>query len=162
MIYFILTSLFFFLAIRQGNEGVVLRLFGGSDDGLFYWEQAKNVAAGREAILTSIYPIIIGYLVKITGIENVFVVRLFNYMGFILLTILGLHLLKIFFENEGEEKNLDIKCLYDARIVMLLAFMLYGSLIMNVTLSIYRDIWIYALYLMSTILSIKVFFGRGN
>ena len=44
--YFILTTAIFFIAVNQGNEGVTLRLFGGGDDGFFYWTQARNIAAG--------------------------------------------------------------------------------------------------------------------
>lgn len=58
--YFILTTIIFFIALSQGNEGVSIRLFGGGDDGFFYWNQAKNIAHGEPAVLTSIYPLIIG------------------------------------------------------------------------------------------------------
>lgn len=158
--YFILTTIIFFIALNQGNDGVTLRLFGGGDDGFFYWRQARNIAAGQDAILTSIYPLIIGYLIKITRIESVYIIRIFNYIGFILLVIFGLCLIEMFFKLEN--KDIESKYIYNAKILILISFLCYPSLQMNVNLSIYRDIWIYFLYLLSTTLSIKVIFYKKN
>lgn len=158
--YFILTTAIFFIVINQGNEGVSLKLFGGGDDGYFYWKQAKNIASGQDAILTSIYPLIIGYLIKITGLKSVYLIRIFNYIGFIFLIILSMHMIKVFLKFE--DKNIESKFIYNAKILILISFLCYPSLQMNVNLSIYRDIWIYTLYLLSTILSIKVIFYKKN
>ena len=54
--YLFITTLMYFLSLSQGNEGVTYRLFGGGDDGYFYWIQAQNVADGNTWIRTSIYP----------------------------------------------------------------------------------------------------------
>ena len=158
--YFILTTAIFFIAVNQGNEGVTLRLFGGGDDGFFYWTQARNIAVGQPAVLTSIYPLIIGYLIKITGIESVYVIRIFNYIGFILLIIFSLHLIEMFFKLEDEK--IALKYIYNAKILILISFLFYASLQMNVNLSIYRDVWIYTLYVLSIILSIKLIFYKKN
>ncbi|NLJ73232.1 MAG: hypothetical protein GX333_09495, partial [Syntrophomonadaceae bacterium] len=158
IIYFTLTTVIFFLALNYGNEGVTVQLFGGGDDGLTYWAQAQNVAKGHSAVITSIYTVIIGNLIKITGIENVYLIRIFNYLGFILLVILATHLISLIFRLE--EKRIDPRVILNAKIIILLSFLFYASLQMNLNLSIYRDIWIYMLYLLATILTIRIIFYR--
>lgn len=160
LFYFIVTTTIFFLALTQGNQGISIRLFGGGDDGYFYWEQAKNIASGKEAIITSIYPVILGYIIKFTGIENVYIIRMFNYFGFILLIIFTSHLIKIIFKYD--KPDINRKYIYEAKIMLLILFLFYASLQMNVNLSIYRDIWIYTLYILSTILSVKLLFQKNN
>ncbi len=157
LVYFILTTMIFFIGLKLGNEGITAYIFGG-DDGFFYWEQAKNIAAGRDAILTSIYPLIIGYLIKITGIESVYIIRIFNYCGFILLVLLSIYLIEMLFKLEG--RKIESKYALSAKILLLVCFLFYASLQMNVNLSIYRDIWIYTLYVLSIILSIRIIFYK--
>lgn len=158
--YFSLTSLFFLLAFNKDHEGISLNLFGGGDDGYFYWEQAKNISHGQDAILTSIYPVIIGYLLKITGIENVYIIRLFNLLGFIILLILSYYTVSLIFKFN--DIRLEKSYIYDAKNLLLICFLCYSSLLMYANLSIFRDIWIYSLYLLSVILSIKLIFQRNN
>ena len=158
IIYFVFTTTIFFIASNYGNEGIALQIFGGGDDGFFYWEQAKNIAAGRDAILTSIYPLIIGYLIKIAGIESVYIIRIFNYCGFILLVLLSIYLIEMLFKLEG--RKIESKYALSAKILLLVCFLFYASLQMNVNLSIYRDIWIYTLYVLSIILSIRIIFYK--
>lgn len=162
LMYFSLTTIIFFLSLSEGNMGVTLRIFGGSDDGYFYWEQAKNIASDQDAILTTIYPLIIGYIIKITGYESVYLIRIFNYIGFIILVTLGLKLLKILFDIDRDEYKLKQANHYLPKVLFLITCAVYLSLIMNVTLSIYRDIWIYSSYLASVILSVKLLFQKKN
>lgn len=156
--YFTLTTAIFFLALNYGNEGVSIQLFGGGDDGLFYWEQAQNLAKGQSAVITSIYTVIIANLIKITGIENVYLIRIFNYFGFILLVIFSIYLIKSMFRIENIKIHPSV--INNASILLLICFLFYASLLMNVNLSIYRDVWIYMLYVLSTMLSIKVIFRK--
>ncbi len=158
--YFILTTTIFFLALAQGNEGVTLKVFGGSDDGVFYWEQVKNIVAGREAIITSIYPLILGNIIKITEIESVYVIRVFNYLGFLLLVFSSIYLVKLLLKHQ--QKRMDKGYIDDAKIYLLISFLFYVSLQINLNLSIYRDVWIYTLYVISAILSMKFIFYKKN
>ena len=164
VIYYILHSnnCNLFISLNLGNDGVSIKLFGGGDDGYFYWTQARNIANEQPAILTSIYPLIIGYLTKITGIENVYIIRLFNYCGFVLLTLLSIKLIEVIIKLENKEKELtNIKeYTYLAQLIILIGYLCYVSLIMNVNLSIYRDIWIYLLYVLCMFFSIKLIFSK--
>lgn len=159
-LYLLISTAIFYLSLMQGTEGVSVQLFGGGDDGNLYWEQANNVANGQEAIITSVYTVIIGYILKITGFETVYVIRIFNYIGFLMLVLFSLKLIKIIFKygNPG----INQKYILDSKILILIGFLLYASLQMNVNLSIYRDVWIYMLYVFSLLLSIKLIFQRKN
>ena len=153
-VYFILTTIAYIVAIKSGN-GVSWKIFGGGDDGFFYWMQAQNVAAGKAWKMTSIYPLIIGNLIKFTGINNVYLVRLFNYFGFILLALFSMRLIQIQFLYEKEEIGSQGIC--NAKTLLLIAFLFYPDLL-SINLSIYRDVWIYMLYVLCTYLSIEIIF----
>lgn len=160
IIYFVLTTLIFFLALKDGNDGIALKIFGGEDDGFFYWAQAKNVAAGKEWIRTSIYPLILGYLIKITNIESVYIIRLFNFVGFLLLLLVSKKVVKSQFAFESN-KTLH-KYYNKSNVLLLICFLMYASLQMQVSLSINRDIWIYMFYTLSVYLSIKMIYYKEN
>ena len=81
-------------------------------------------------------------------------------MGFILLILFSLHLIEMFFKLEDEK--IETKYIYNAKILILISFLFYASLQMNVNLSINRDVWIYTLYVLSIILSIKLIFYKKN
>lgn len=157
--YFFLTTLMFFLAMSQGNEGIEVNFFAGGD-GYFYWNQGKNVAAGEAWIRTSIYPLIIGTLMKLTGIESVYLIRVFNYIGFLLLVAFSLKLVRIQFTIDNNKINQEYK--YKAQTLLLISYLFYASLQMNINFSILRDVWIYTMYALSTFLSIKLIFYKKN
>lgn len=157
--YFFLTTLMFFLAMSQGNEGIEVNFFAGGD-GYFYWNQGKNVAAGEAWIRTSIYPLIIGTLMKLTGIESVYLIRVFNYIGFLLLVAFSLKLVRIQFTIDNNKINQEYK--YKAQTLLLISYLFYASLQMNINFSILRDVWIYTMYALSTFLSVKLIFYKKN
>ncbi|MFZ1758858.1 MAG: hypothetical protein WAT96_07400 [Streptococcus suis] len=156
--YLFITTLMYFLSLSQGNEGVTYRLFGGGDDGYFYWFQAQNVADGNTWIRTSIYPLIIGTLMRVTGIENVYLIRIFNYIGFLLLVAFSLKLIKAQFKMG--DNRIDQEYKYKAQTLLLVSYLFYASLQMNLNFSIIRDVWIYTVYILSTYLSIKLIFHK--
>lgn len=160
LVYFILTTIIFYLSICEGNEGVSIKLFGGGDDGYFYWEQAQNVADGKPWIRTSIYPLILGTLIKVTGIRNPYIIRLFNYIGFLLFVMFSLWLVNIQFKDENNKIKENYR--YKSMTILLILYLFYGSLLMYVNLSIYRDIWIFSLYTLLMFLSIKFIFYKQN
>lgn len=158
--YLFITTLMYFLSLSQGNEGVTYRLFGGGDDGFFYWIQAQNVADGNTWIRTSIYPLIIGTLMRVTGIENVYLIRIFNYIGFLLLVAFSLKLIKAQFKMG--DNRIDQEYKYKAQTLLLVSYLFYASLQMNLNFSIIRDVWIYTVYILSTYISVKLIFYKKN
>lgn len=161
--YFTLTTLIFFISFNSGYEGVTIRIFGGGDDGFLYWDLAQSIARGfslEDLWIPSIYPIILGYILKFTSSSSVYTIRIFNYLGFILFTICGLKMIDLIY-SWNKEKNLwNIKAKNRAKIVFLLCLMFYASFIAYSVLSIYRDIWIYTFYLLSVFISLKLIFYR--
>lgn len=158
LIYFLITTLIFIISIKFGSEGVSVNIIGGGDDGTFYWAQAKNYANGDPWIKTSIYPQILGFFMKITGIQNAYLIRLFNYIGLILLFIFSFKLIDI--QYGLIENNIDFHSIHKSKTILILSYLFYVSLQLYTNLSIFRDVWIYALYTLSTYLSIKLLFSK--
>lgn len=144
----------FYLASRQGNDGVTLQIFGEGDDGAFYWAQALNVKEGLPWIRTSIYPLIIGNILKFFNSDNVYLIRLFNSIGFFLLMMASLKLVKLQYKDESyafQEEHYT-----DSKIMILLMLMFYLSLQMNIHISILRDIWLYYLYVQNMVMGVNI------
>jgi len=160
LLYFLLTSVFFYLALQQGNSGVTFKFLGGGDDGYFYWVEALKVADGDAATLTSIYPLLIGKLIKFTGVESPFLIRVFNFFGFILLYIVSLLLLKTFHKMDLLNAKTKFNEPLNSYLLLTVCYCLYASLVMNLNFSIIRDVWIYSAYLMSLTLAIMIIFNH--
>ena len=160
MSYFFITTGVFIFSYISGNEGISIPLFGGGDDGTFYWGQAINYAEGKPWIRTSIYPEIIGNIIKIIGVNSVYFIRLFNYIGFMLLLFVVYRLIDIQFAYDKNIINRNIQ--YNSKIFISILFLFYVSLQMTLNLSIFRDIWIYLLYSLSIYLSIKLIIIKKN
>lgn len=148
----------FYLASRQGNDGVTLQIFGEGDDGAFYWAQALNVKNGLAWVRTSIYPLIIGNILKFFNSTNVYLIRLFNSIGFFLLIIASLKLVRV----QYKEESIHFQDTYytNSKIMILLMLMCYLSLQMNVHISILRDIWLYYLYVQNLVIGINILLKR--
>ncbi len=152
--YFLLTSIFYLLSLSQGYEGLGLPMFGGGDDGVFYVEQAKNVANNEPAILTSIHVLIFGFIFKVVGTENIFILKLFNYIGNILLAVVSLLILR---KAVGHEKGFGTSA-----IVLITVLLYYPSLLLNTNLSLYRDVWVCFYYLWSILLFANLFIVKSR
>lgn len=158
--YLLATTVFYTLAIYVTGNGVSYQLFGGGDDGAFYWEQAMNVFYDLSWIRTSIYPWIIGKVMQLIGTESVFAIRLFNFIGLVLLVHFALKLVAIQLETiDFGEKGTEIR--QRAYILTLFSFVAYISLFLNITTSIFRDVWIYMLYVTATYLAIRWLFEKN-
>lgn len=158
--YFLLTTIIFLLSMKSGNDGVTLSIFGGGDDGFFYWKQIQNIYEGKPWIRTSIYPLIIGSIMKLTGISSVYLIRILNYFVFIFLIMFSMYLIK--FQFRCDKYKIESQYMYNSRVLLLLFFLFYVSIQMNVNLSIYRDVWIYMIYTLCVYLSIKIIFLKKN
>ena len=154
LLYFILTTIFYFYSMAAGYNGLALPFFGGGDDGQFYYEQAINFINGTPYVYTSIHIWVLGIVLKIFNTENVMVLRLFNFTASILIVVMALLILKKITSN---------KATYHIAVTLLTVMLaIYPSLVMNSTLSIYRDVWIYAFFLWSVYLFINIFIQKGK
>ena len=158
--YLLATTAFYMLAIYTTGNGVSYHLFGEGDDGVFYWEQAMNVFYDLSWIRTSIYPWVIGKLMQLIGVESVFAIRLFNFAGVALLIHFALKLVSIqVVTAQFPYKETEIR--QQAYLFTLLSFAAYISLFINITTSIYRDVWIYMLFVAATYLAIRWLFEKN-
>ena len=159
LMYFLISYSIYTIAMKQGNEGITIQILGGKDDGFFYWEQVKNIVSGDQAILTSIYPLIIGTVVKLTGIQDVYIIRLFNYLGFVGFVFVSAWIIDLVFRysNKTVEDTLNERS--NSKTILILSFIVYTSLLMYATFSIYRDIWIMFFYLLSVFFSLLIIFN---
>jgi len=152
--YFLMTTCIYVISILTGYDGLGIPLVNGKDDGAFYYEQAINLVKGLPYIETSSHIVIMGWIFKIFNTDNVLVIRIFNYSANVILLILALLTLK---------KTEHNKAIYlTSAIILTLLLTIYPSLLMNTTLSINRDIWIYCFFLWSVYLFINMFIKRGK
>lgn len=158
--YLFATTLFYALAIYATGNGVSYHLFGEGDDGVFYWEQAMNVFYDLSWIRTSIYPWIIGNFMQLIGTDSVFAIRIFNFMGMVLLIHFALKLVSFQVASSNlVEQEYDIR--QRAYLLTLFSFVAYISLFINITTSIYRDVWIYMLFVAATYLATRWLFEKN-
>ncbi|ATP39031.1 hypothetical protein CSE16_02765 [Solibacillus sp. R5-41] len=153
LLYFLLSTSLYFLSVNSGYNGLSLPIFGGGDDGQFYYEQAMKFANGEPYIYTSMHVLVLGVILDIFNTDNVLILRCFNFISNILILVLSLLILK----KISKDKTFHISA---TLLVLFLAF--YPSLLLNSTLSIYRDSWIYAFFLWATYLFINIFISKGK
>ena len=153
-LYFLVTTIIYFISVSLGFEGLGLPLFGGGDDGKFYYEQATNFAEDLPYVFTSIHPLILGWILKIFSSDSVYLLRFYNYIPILGLLLVSLLLLK---------KTVEIKKLFwVSSTILMVLLMCYPSLLLNTTLSLYRDAWIYFYFLWSIYLFSNIFISKGK
>ncbi|WP_107923629.1 hypothetical protein [Lysinibacillus parviboronicapiens] len=154
LMYFGLTTIIYFLGLLQNTGGINLPLFGGGDDGIFYYEQATNIANDLSYIYTSVHTVILGWILKYFNTDSVYLLRIFNYFANLGLVIVSLLILK---------KIIKRKAIYwISSWILLILLTFYPSLILNTTISLYRDIWIYFYFLWCMYLFINIFIENGK
>ena len=159
--YSLLSIGIYFLSKNAGMDGITLPLAGGGDDGFFYWNQVLSFLNGGQIIDTSIYPGLISHLVDIVGFNDVFVVRIFNLSGFILLVGAAALLMRQL--TQSSEMGVEFynpDTFLRTNLMLGAFFMFYLSLLTTVNLSIYRDVWIYLFYVLSIYLMGEVLVRR--
>lgn len=141
------------MSYSSGYQGLALPIFGGGDDGQFYYEQALKFINGEPYVYTSIHIWILGAILKVFHTDNVMLLRIFNFTGSILLIALALLILK---------KITSPKAFHISASLLVALLSVYPSLLLNSTLSIYRDVWIYAFFLWSCYLFIVLYIEKGR
>ncbi|KOY83880.1 hypothetical protein I6G82_15330 [Lysinibacillus macroides] len=153
ILYFLFSTIIYFISYNDGNQGLALPIFGGGDDGQFYYEQILKFINGEPYVYTSIHIWVLGAVLKVFNTENVMVLRLFNFAGSLLLIILALLILK---------KITTLKAFHISSSLLVVLLSFYPSLLLNSTLSIYRDVWIYFFFLWCSYLFMIIFIEKGR
>lgn len=148
IIYLITTVVIYFVSVRNGNGGVDLSILGNNngDDGVLYWYQiASNYNLNNpfnENLTGTLYVPIMSYISLKLNVLSPLVIRIINIFPLIILVVQLSHIYK----SISDELSLNLNHEKSLSLFMLL---IYPSLIMMLTFSLYRDIWIYAFFLCS-------------
>lgn len=154
-IYLFLTLSIYLISVYTNYNGLGVPLFNGKDDGVFYYEQAMNIVNGLPVIENpQMHVILIGWLMKITNIENPIIIRVYNFFGTMLILLISLLVLKKLTSNTKE--------LYLSGVFLCVILSLYPSLVVYNVLSINRDVWIILFFLLSIYLFINIFIKKGK
>ncbi|MEB7806288.1 hypothetical protein NGC67_06310 [Mammaliicoccus fleurettii] len=140
-----MNSIFYLYSKSIGLDGFDTKLFGGGSDGSFYAEQAIKFAENSSYKYTSVHIPILGIILKIFGTDNLFVLKLFNQMGNILLVLATIYLSTL----------ITGKIKYNNLCLIILINIIYPSLLILSTTSIYRDTWILFYYILGLCFLIK-------
>lgn len=152
LIIFLLNSFFYLYSKSIGLDGFDTELFGGGSDGSFYAEQAIKFAENSPYIFTSIHIPALGIILKVFGTENLFILKLFNQIGNILLAIATVYLSTL----------ITGKIKYNKLCLIILINIIYPSLLILSTTSIYRDNWILFYYILGLCFLIKYIKTKSN
>ncbi|TDM12384.1 hypothetical protein [Macrococcus lamae] len=140
---FLITIGLYYVSLATGYHGLAIPILGGSDDGVFYYENALEIKNGGNAILTSVHVVVLGYVLKLFNTEYVFALKMFNFLGVILFAIISYFLIRILV---GRRHILNVYSLF------LGMMMLFVSFVYVSTISIIRDVWIFDFFLLCVLL----------
>lgn len=159
--YILISFVLYALSLENGSNGVSVNLFGGGDDGYFYWEQTQNIIQGNEWIRTSIHPWVISLVVRFTGFNDPIIPRLINLVGFIGLVFSLMKITNYLHRKENliSKKNIDLN---QVKTTLTFFLFFYLSLHMYLNISIFRDIWINFFFTLAIYFSSKLFFEKSN
>lgn len=150
--YFVVTVSMYYISIYTGSMGINVKIFGGGDDGIFYYEQAVKFANGEDYIATSAYVYFTGFIFMLLNTEEVIFLRLLNLTGIVGVLIVSLLLFKQLIN--------DNEMLFKWSPYILITISIYPSFLLNTTISLYRDMWIILFYLLCLYFSIEVFIKK--
>lgn len=144
LLNFLIMSLLYLYSISNGGIGLGLKFTSSGDDGVYYYHIANEVWKGVGHDFINLQPIVLGGVMKIMGTNEVYILRLFNFIPVIFIPY--------FLFKLSEKKNVVFLFLY---------LLVYPSLVFVLNYSLYRDGWIILLYLISLTL-IKNFNNKIN
>lgn len=137
IIIMVMSLISYFFSKYRGGIGLDgLLSLGAGNDSNFYWSQIYNYFYNPhyELIETSIYVPIMANLVKLVGILDPLVIKIFNFIAYCLFLVLVTK--EMFFISA------DVKNRFMPITITIVCICIYPSLLINVTSGIYRDIWI--------------------
>lgn len=151
-IMFLITIALYYVSLATGYHGLAIPILGGSDDGVFYLENALEIKNGGNAILTSVHVVVLGYVLKLFNTEYVFYLKMFNFLGVILFAIIAYFMINMLVSKK------HVMNLYSFFLSLMLLFI---SFVYVSTISIIRDIWIFDFFMLSVLLLGKMLLSKG-
>lgn len=153
--YFIINLITYFISLKSGDQGISITLFNGGNDSFFYWQQAQNILNGQDWIKTSIYPYMVAFFIRIFHINDPFIPRIANILAFSGLVYTMLKIANFYARSSKLSETSFLK----TEVTIMTTLFFYLSLQMNTNIGLFRDIWIYFLYMLTMYLAIKIIIG---
>ncbi|MBS3984046.1 MAG: hypothetical protein KGZ66_00345 [Selenomonadales bacterium] len=147
----------YYMSLETGFYGVDLPLFGGGGDAMANWEDGIRIARGESTEVFSTYPVFLGALFALIGRESALAARIANLLGLLLLLLAvraGVNLSWSF------ERPLCGEAPWTSMAIVLVCLTLYAGLVMNVSIGLVRDVWIYWLFVGAAVLGGRILFIR--
>jgi len=138
--------LLYTLSVAGGGIGLS-PLIAGGDDGTYYVESARAILEGRLPGIPTFFSYVVAFVFGAFG-ENVLAIRLLNLGAGVGLLLLLLLLLRHVVPNEAVRPR--------SRMSLALLVTLYPSLLLFESISIYRDVWIGLLYVLTLMLTMLI------
>lgn len=154
--YFIF-SLWHLWSLAEGRGGLSPQ---GADDGDFYLRTALDLAAGwTGVVVVNVYPAVIGYLMRTTGIYSVFFYKHLNFLGGMAVIAVGV----LLYRRVRRWDSAPVPAHTDATSISLLVllFGMYASPIAFEEFTLTRDGWIYLTHLLLMVVSLGIAQQRG-
>lgn len=143
-------------SIDIGRAGFTPFVLGG-DDGEFYYDVALQIASDSTFAtqVMHIWPIVLGRVMAMTGIQDILFFKLLNVSVALCIILLALRVLTTLTDS------LDVRQVpAQAKLVLILLFGAYPSMIFYTSSSLYRDVWIYLFYLLSLLFGVRTLLQR--
>lgn len=150
--YLIILIIGYFLSLKQGNFGIAVNGLMGQNDSFFYYNQIlTNLTFGTDLNPTGTYFVpMMTFLGNIFHTESIFLLKIFNFMGFLLMiSAVGLLVKQV-------SDNLQ------TTVHILKRFVLFPSMMLTISIPFGRDGWIYLFFFLSVYFLLKLQDSRND
>ncbi len=145
-------------SVSIGKEGLSPFANEG-DDGGSYYRWARDIADGSETPLLNIYPLMLGFAMKATGVTDIFPYKLANCLVGCACVVPALLVFR-FLAAHADRRGTSVSGAKPAALVIALIG-LYPSGMAFTLLSLYRDAWIYLLHLTAVYLVLRLMYSKS-
>lgn len=143
-------------SIASGKEGLS-PLTNEGDDGGTYYQWALDIARGSDVFVLNIYPRLVGFAMKATGMTDIFPYKLANCLIGCACVLLALAALRFLVRRHSGPRASETR----PEVLVVLMIGLYPSGVAFSVISLYRDACIYLLHLVAVYLCLRLLFARS-
>lgn len=140
------------LSVQLGRGGFSFVTVGG-DDGYFHYETARsmvstgNLSSGGFAVFLTAWPSVMAYFMLMAGTTDILVTKVLLFLPNLILLLGALALFDVLDAGVSDAQERSA-----TKVKLLFGIGLYPSLLSFSYGSLYRDAWIYCLFLLATLL----------
>lgn len=93
--YFLVNITVYNISMYKELNGIHIEIFGGGDDGVFYWNQIQKILINDSKVIPNFYSQVLANIIQIVHFNDPIIPRLINVLFFLLFIILEIKLLKL-------------------------------------------------------------------